>query len=80
MVIKFIFMPDFKVQDFVKLMKINSPNMIISEIDEGNKTALCVWYDLKKNKISKEYIPLNVLEIAVPIKFPQLKSDKDQLS
>lgn len=53
---------EFKPQDSVQLLHGLTPIMVLSEINEVDQTALCVWYDRAKTKnIKQAWIPLNAL-------------------
>jgi uncharacterized protein YodC (DUF2158 family) len=53
----------FKIGDVVRL-KSGGPDMVIQEIDEVNGTAVCRWFDGKKDK--REEFVLETLELAKP--------------
>ena len=56
-------MTEFKVQDSVQLLHGYTPTMTITEIDEADKTAHCIWYDHSKSKeIKQQWIPLVALK------------------
>lgn len=64
----------FKVQDSVQLLNGFTPTFTISEINEVNQTAFCVWYDRSKKKVYQEWLLLNVLK-HTPVPTPISKDE-----
>jgi uncharacterized protein YodC (DUF2158 family) len=54
---------NFQAGDSVQLLHGYTPTMTISQVNQENQTALCVWYDSSKTKrVVQDWIPLNVLK------------------
>jgi uncharacterized protein YodC (DUF2158 family) len=53
----------FQEKDSVQLLHGYTPTMTIAQINQKNKTALCVWFDsTKTKKIIQDWIPLVALK------------------
>jgi uncharacterized protein YodC (DUF2158 family) len=52
---------EFKVKDCVRLINGYTPDMTLTEINEEEKTAHCVWFNINTKKMESANLPLTAL-------------------